>query len=185
MATDDHKIIKRREAIVLGLERYYTGKPCKRGHVAFRSTKWRLCDTCLRENIKKYWRQKNPITRAEKVEQRRYEVAERRRERQRKYYYKNKDIVATYGRLYRSRKRGSGGAHTAQDILEIFDLQKGRCAYCRTKLTIRTKEVDHIIPVSKGGSDARWNLQILCERCNLRKWSKDPIEFAREQGKLL
>lgn len=48
-------------------------------------------------------------------------------------------------------------------------LSAGRCAHCpaTTKLT-----VDHIQPVSKGGSDERSNLQCLCLLCNIRKSNK-------------
>jgi hypothetical protein len=39
------KIITRKEALAQGLKRYFTGKPCKRGHVAERSTS-AGCYTC-------------------------------------------------------------------------------------------------------------------------------------------
>jgi 5-methylcytosine-specific restriction enzyme A len=44
-----------------------------------------------------------------------------------------------------------------------------RCRKCRTALHL---EVDHIIPVSKGGKTEESNLQTLCRRCNRRKWKK-------------
>jgi hypothetical protein len=44
-----------------------------------------------------------------------------------------------------------------------------RCRRCRTALYL---EVDHIIPVSKGGKTEESNLQTLCRRCNRRKWKK-------------
>jgi 5-methylcytosine-specific restriction enzyme A len=44
-----------------------------------------------------------------------------------------------------------------------------RCRKCRTALRL---EVDHIIPVSKGGQTEESNLQTLCRRCNRRKWKK-------------
>jgi 5-methylcytosine-specific restriction enzyme A len=44
-----------------------------------------------------------------------------------------------------------------------------RCRRCRTAVGL---EVDHIIPVSKGGKTEESNLQTLCRRCNRRKWKK-------------
>ena len=44
-----------------------------------------------------------------------------------------------------------------------------RCRKCRTVLHL---EIDHIIPVSKGGKTEESNLQTLCRRCNRRKSKK-------------
>jgi 5-methylcytosine-specific restriction enzyme A len=44
-----------------------------------------------------------------------------------------------------------------------------RCRNCRTLMRL---EVDHIIPVSRGGKTEESNLQTLCRRCNRRKWKK-------------
>jgi len=44
-----------------------------------------------------------------------------------------------------------------------------RCRRCRTAVNL---EVDHMIPVSKGGETEEANLQTLCRRCNRRKWKK-------------
>lgn len=48
-------------------------------------------------------------------------------------------------------------------------LSSGPCVTCGTteRLTI-----DHRIPVSKGGSDDRSNLQPMCSLCNIRKHDK-------------
>jgi len=47
------KIITRKEAIAKGLKRYFTGKPCKRGHVSERSVK-SSCLVCSKILVKKY-----------------------------------------------------------------------------------------------------------------------------------
>ena len=38
--------------------------------------------------------------------------------------------------------------------------------------TYRTLEIDHIIPVALGGTNAVENLQILCTTCNARKGAR-------------
>jgi len=45
----------------------------------------------------------------------------------------------------------------------------GRCRVCGGA---RNLEVDHIVPVSKGGASEEINLQTLCRRCNRRKWKQ-------------
>jgi hypothetical protein len=42
------KIISWKEAKALGLKRYFTGKPCKHGHICERTVINRHCKECLR-----------------------------------------------------------------------------------------------------------------------------------------
>jgi 5-methylcytosine-specific restriction endonuclease McrA len=63
-------------------------------------------------------------------------------------------------------------------------LQNDMCAYCRCELKSKG-HVDHITPVSKGGSNNRSNLQILCGSCNSKKHDADPIVFSRRIGLLI
>jgi Holliday junction resolvasome RuvABC ATP-dependent DNA helicase subunit len=54
------------------------------------------------------------------------------------------------------------------DEVKIFVWQRdgGRCAKCGSQEKL---EYDHIIPVSKGGSNTARNIQLLCESCNRLK----------------
>lgn len=49
----------RNNARALGLQRYFTGKPCARGHVAERYVRSHCCVACMRYNTEQFW-QRNP-----------------------------------------------------------------------------------------------------------------------------
>jgi hypothetical protein len=49
---------------------------------------------------------------------------------------------------------------------EVFIRDEGKCVICGTQEDL---QYDHIIPVSKGGSNTAKNIQILCKHCNLKK----------------
>jgi len=71
--------------------------------------------------------------------------------------------------LRRKRKFVNGGFHTLSDW-EILKAQYNwTCPACkRHEPDIKLTE-DHIIPISKGGSDNIENIQPLCRRCNCSK----------------
>ncbi len=51
----------------------------------------------------------------------------------------------------------------------IFDRFHGKCKICGRRIEFRDGDVDHIRPVSKGGSNRGSNLQWLCHSCNQLK----------------
>lgn len=126
------------------------------------------------------WRQKNP----DKVRATSARYRKRHPDRIDVWKLANLDKIRNYTRNRRRRLDGAGGCHTVGDIKEILKLQRGRCAYCRRRLR-DDYHVDHIIAVTRGGSNDRSNLQILCPTCNHRKFNHDPIDFAQSIGMLL
>lgn len=46
--------ISRQEALARGLQEYYTGKPCKHGHIDWRHISG-ACKECLRVNAREYY----------------------------------------------------------------------------------------------------------------------------------
>jgi hypothetical protein len=50
--------------------------------------------------------------------------------------------------------------------LSVWRRDCGKCVECGSSEKL---EYDHIIPVSKGGSNTERNIQLLCEKCNRSK----------------
>ncbi|MBC8484460.1 MAG: HNH endonuclease [Bacteroidetes bacterium] len=53
--------------------------------------------------------------------------------------------------------------------LAVWRRDQGKCVQCKSKEKL---EYDHIIPISKGGSNTERNVQLLCEKCNRDKSAK-------------
>ena len=85
-----------------------------------------------------------------------------------------------------ARLRGRGGKHTGDQIIALAKRQKYQCANPACGKSIRQKyHADHIRPLARGGDNFISNIQLLCPNCNLRKHTKDPVVWARENGLLL
>lgn len=54
----------------------------------------------------------------------------------------------------------------------LYGEQQGYCHGCGDHFEMRILEIDHIIPKSKGGTDHRSNLQLLCSHCNRVKGNR-------------
>jgi 5-methylcytosine-specific restriction endonuclease McrA len=52
-----------------------------------------------------------------------------------------------------------------------------RCVYCGAGLGLENVTLDHVIPLSRGGSHQPGNLVSACQTCNQRKGSLLPTEF--------
>lgn len=58
---------------------------------------------------------------------------------------------------------------------KIFKRDRYKCCYCGNSPAIDENiilHIDHIIPISKNGSNSEDNLQTLCSTCNLKKSNK-------------
>jgi ATP adenylyltransferase len=70
-------------------------------------------------------------------------------------------------------------ANVVPDSLRFRVLKeaRGRCAMCGVTRDDRPIDIDHIIPLSKGGKTVYSNLQVLCSKCNRSKGNKDQTDF--------
>jgi HNH endonuclease len=60
----------------------------------------------------------------------------------------------------------------------ILERDRFRCQYCGSKAGDVEIEVDHLWPVSKGGTSADWNLITACRQCNQGKTARGSVRFA-------
>ncbi|MEX3008341.1 HNH endonuclease [Hoeflea sp. TYP-13] len=58
--------------------------------------------------------------------------------------------------------------------------QKGRCKYCKEKLSQKTATADHVIPRKHGGVDHGYNIAAADRRCNKAKGHMSEMQFMRQ-----
>lgn len=72
---------------------------------------------------------------------------------------------------------------------KVFQRDGYRCVECGATNKETTLEIDHIIPVSKGGTNDMSNLQTLCKACNRAKsatiWDNKPVGLNIDQLRLV
>jgi len=183
----------REEAKRTGAKYYFTGQPCKHGHVAARKTKG-ACVECLKVE----WEKAN-VTRAEYFKQ--YNQSEAGQKSKRDYYARNKEVVIARAnaRPAEDRKRHRE-KYKAQnpDLYKAFtsvrkrrhknatppwitkeQKQTMRELYLQamqlTRITGERYVVDHIIPLINPevcGLHVPWNLRVITQEENLKKSNK-------------
>ena len=55
---------------------------------------------------------------------------------------------------------------TAAERREIYDKCDGHCAYCGEYIRYEDMQVDHVMPLRKGGADSIDNMLPACRSCN-------------------
>lgn len=191
-------VITRKQALSQVLKRYFTGQPCKRGHLSERYVNKSVCVACDNERPR-------PPDRAERDRQRHIQNAEKNRLRAKNWRLDNPDrfrkardawaqkngdhlrgLKVAQNHRRRARARGNMSQERGPvDTDSLLASQRHRCAYCRTSLTGKKWHIDHIHPLARGGANDRKNLQICCVSCNLSKGARDPIDYARGLGMLI
>lgn len=71
---------------------------------------------------------------------------------------------------YKARRRGNGGVFSPEEWDALCELFENRCLSCGEQKPLTR---DHVIPVSKGGTNTIDNLQPLCLSCNCSKGDKE------------
>ena len=80
-------------------------------------------------------------------------------------FYNDRDIWNSLCRVER-------GKVSNKMRFSIYERDGDRCRHCGVSEQYATLEIDHIIPISKGGKSTYDNLQTLCRKCNYEKGNK-------------
>ena len=82
----------------------------------------------------------------------------------------------TYRR--RALKRQAEGSFTYEEFFALCNESRWICTYCGCRLDPETATADHMIPLSRNGSNDIKNIAPACQSCNSRKKDKTPEEYA-------
>ena len=133
-----------------------------------------------------------PWTTADRARKRRYEIANAERiaartrayraahreqsEAVRQAYLKaNPQVRRAARNAHRAKLVGAPGNASADQVQARIDVFGGCCWICKAPY----EEIDHLIPLSRGGSNWPANLRPICKSCNRRKWLFTPGEVVR------
>lgn len=140
--------ISRQDAKAQGLNHYYTGKPCKHGHVAKRTTSNGRCHACGVEH-NRTWQEANPSYASE-------------------YYRGNRERSANNTAKRRAAKLQRTPDWADHELITLFYAE----AQALTDMTGVEHHVDHIVPLqgeTVSGLHVATNLQVITAAANLQK----------------
>ena len=183
----------RKEAQDIGAKYYFTGEPCKHGHIAPRKTKG-ACVECLKvewqqaaEKRADYFREYNKSEAGQQAKRKYYEAnkenviarAQARPDEDKRRYKKthkvnNPDMYKEMTSLRRRRFRDATPKWLTENQKMEIRL-KYRLAIELSRATGERHAVDHIIPLhgeSVCGLHVPWNLQVLTQKDNLTKYNR-------------
>lgn len=185
----------RAEARLTGAKFYYTGEPCKRGHIALRKTKG-ACVECAKEDSQKAYETRTEYFKAynrrSEVKERRHEwyidhrqevidrassrPAEVKRQYRKAWKAANPDKVRAHTKNRRRKHRNATPpwltARQKNEMRQIY-----RAAHTATRITGIKYVVDHICPLqgeTSCGLHVPWNLRIITESANAAKRNTVP-----------
>lgn len=146
-----------------------------------RAVAWRLANPAREKALDRSWYERNKPRLLEKAADRYSAKREELKENMRDYAQQNGHVIRANNALRRARKCGAEtGDRKAYRAYVKWARSAPRvpCYWCRAMTIPGHRDIDHIIPISKGGADAVANLCIACPTCNASKHAKLPEEFA-------
>ena len=128
---------------------------------------WYLKNKARHNLLTKMWYQKNRKQFTPKTE-------EEKKEYKRQWYQLNKKDCIARAKVSKAKRRDriykNGGSFTKKEWLDLCERFDNQCVCCGNQGDL---SVDHIKPISKGGTNNIENIQPLCLKCNLKKGTKE------------
>lgn len=84
-----------------------------------------------------------------------------------------KETAKRLGVIRRTRQTQVGGTYTTAEWYSLCKFYGFCCLKCNKEFPFEKLTLDHVKPVSKGGTSFIWNIQPLCKPCNSRKGAKE------------
>lgn len=109
----------------------------------------------------------SPLKNKEKYSINKDRINKNRRDR----YKNNLEDSRFYSRI-RKHQRRTAGVIDYNEWIKKCNLLGNKCQMCGKSSDVVKLTIDHILPISKGGTNILENLQPLCLNCNSKKGSK-------------
>jgi 5-methylcytosine-specific restriction endonuclease McrA len=189
------KRIRRKSQVYLEEREGITGKECTHCSVWKPLDEFTYHSTCVGNRdsackaCRKVYRRKNSesikvynkeyrIENKESVAAKDKEYHDKNKERysilRKEYLEKNKDKLRAQAHISRSEKLGLPYQLTETDITSLYSYFNNQCPITGSE----DVQVDHFIPIAKGGETSLKNLILLKRNLNATKWISNPFEWA-------
>jgi len=163
----------------------------ERTRILARNKVWNAAHPEVMNKITKEWAEANPERRDEIVKKSYKKNKKKRNAACRNYAKQHPDVIKAKTQRRRARRKNAEGSFTSAEWIALCEKYGNRCLCCgRTKKQLKTLGLalapDHVIPLSKGGSNYISNIQPLCHAwkkgskggCNNAKRAKT-IDYRR------
>lgn len=142
-----------------------------------------------RQDSDKKYREANKEKLREQQREYRLRKPEIGRERRRRWGEQNPERVLELARQRRARKKNAEGQHTADEVQQLYVMQRGLCCFCSKPVGDKRDGIkrshfenyteEHILPLDRGGSNWISNMVLTCWNCNCSR--QDKLLFAEWQ----